>query len=54
MYQPIRLGARDRAGLGGSLDGRDQWTLIRPILERTNYPLSSVAPFPYSLKVNDL
>ena len=33
--------------------GRDQWTLMRPILERTRTPLSREAPLPYSLKVNE-
>ena len=40
-------------GLGHPLQRRDQWTLIRPILDRTRKPLSSVAPLPNSLKVNE-
>ncbi len=39
--------------LGMPSKGRDQWTVIRPILERTRNPLSSVAPLPYSLKVKE-
>ena len=39
--------------LGVPSMGRDQCTLMRPILERTSKPLSSRAPLPYSLKVKE-
>ena len=35
--------------LGVPCRGRDQWTLMRPILESMRYPFSRRAPLPYSL-----
>src|SRR5260221_1453684 len=44
---------RDGDGLGVPSSGRDQWTPIRPIFDRTREPLSNRAPLPYSLNVKE-
>ena len=39
--------------LGVPSNGRDQRTAIRPIFDKTRKPLSTVAPLPNSLYVNE-
>jgi hypothetical protein len=45
------LGGRDRLGVPAM--GRNQWTLMRPIVKRTRKPLSKRAPLPHSLKLKE-
>ena len=52
MYQPS-TSLEMVTVLGVPSMGRDQWTRMRPIFERTKTPLSSSAPLPYSLKAKE-